>query len=161
GDLVSVQLRSTSTVQTRLTLRSATGTVIAANPGTGTTGRDTFAYGFLIPATGAYFLQADGGGTGTYVADVYLSTDTAPPEPATVYDYYSFSLAAGESATLGLKGQGDPNVRLELVDGNDQVLATGRTTAANLDSVINNFVAPEAGTYYVRVTGRPFRDYNL
>src|SRR5262249_20299445 len=50
---------------------------------------------------------------------------------------------------------------LELVDGNDQVLATGRTTAANLDSVINNFVAPEAGTYYVRVTGRPFRDYNL
>src|SRR5262249_3375462 len=43
--------------------------------------------------------------------------------------------------------------------------ALGRADATNLDEVINNFVAPTTGTYYVRVAGAgqmdAGKDYNL
>jgi subtilisin family serine protease len=165
GDLLSIDVRSLSTsLDARVNLRNAAGTVIASNNGSAMAPvRDASVYSFIIPATGAYYLQVLGqqGGTGTYTADIYLSTETPPPEPTTVYDYYSFTLAQFETVTVGVKGQTDSFVRLELVDGNDELLAVGEPGAANLDSRINNFIAPTAGTYYVRVTGRPFRDYNL
>jgi hypothetical protein len=85
----------------------------------------------------------------------------APPPPDTT-DYYSFTLAQGQSATLALKvltpgGQAD----LQLQNASGQPLALDSSPAnSNIDEVINNFVAGKAGTYYVRITGNDVQ-YNL
>jgi hypothetical protein len=85
-----------------------------------------------------------------------------PPLPS---DFYSFNLAGGQSTTLALKALNRGNLVLELQDGAGTVLATGQPGATNLDQVINRFVAPATGTYYVRVTGASIangnQDYNL
>ena len=53
------------------------------------------------------------------------------------------------------------NVQITLVDGNGNVLATGVGGSTNVDSQIENYVAPTAGTYYVEVTGDPGVQYSL
>src|SRR3546814_6296984 len=58
-------------------------------------------------------------GTGGYTADLWLSTETPPPEPIIAWDYYSFTVGQDESVTVGLKGLADPNVRLSIVDADD------------------------------------------
>ena len=78
GDLISVRIRSTSTLDTRVNLLDAAGTTIAFDNGvpgvTGTPnpGGDAIVYSFLIPTTGVYNLQVLASGqpatTGTYMA---------------------------------------------------------------------------------------------
>ncbi len=157
GDLVTFNLDSTSAADARVFLRNAAGVIIAQEDGTSTgPGADSGLAAFIIPTTGTYFLQVQSTtGTGTYVAEVFLSTATPPRGPGSGFDYYSFSLAAGESATLAVSG----NVNLQLLDGSDTVLAFGRA-AAGL-AAINNFVASTAGTYYARVSGPAAADYGL
>jgi hypothetical protein len=164
GDLVTININSTSTFGAQVNFLNASGALLARENGTSRgPGRDSPLYAYIIPSTGAYYVQVLGrpGSTGTYNADVYLSTNTPPPPPTFTYDYYSFSLTAGESATLAVKGLGGTSVNLELLDSSDKVLAAGRTGPTNVDQVISNFVAAETGRYYARIQGRFNLDYNL
>ena len=68
-------------------------------------------------------------------------------------DYYSFSLAANQSATIALTDLSGGQANLDLEDGSGDVLATGTVTNTNVDEVISNFVAPTAGTYFIHVSG--------
>ncbi|MBA4015842.1 MAG: hypothetical protein C0483_01505 [Pirellula sp.] len=76
-------------------------------------------------------------------------------------DYYSLTLAAGESLSVALKkqsGVGAPQVMLQ--DGAGTVVASG-TTGGGIDSAIHNFVAPTAGTYYLAVAGSLISPYTV
>ncbi len=78
--------------------------------------------------------------------------------PATS-DWYSFSLQAGQSATLALSGQDSDDVTLELYDSASTLLAVG-SHAVNVDQVITDFVADQSGTYFAQVIGSD-TDYGL
>jgi hypothetical protein len=108
-------------------------------------------------------LLALNNGPNTFVGN-NKSTLILPPPPPTP-DFYSFTLAKNETATVALKGLAGGNFTLDLQDGAGNTLASGRPGATNLDEVINNFVAPANGTYYVRVVGATIpdgkKDYDL
>jgi hypothetical protein len=77
------------------------------------------------------------------------------------FDYYSFTLSAGDTTTLALKGQVASTINVDLLDSGGNVLASGVGGATNLDEVISNFAVAAAGTYYARVTGGSNIPYNL
>jgi Legume lectin domain/SdrD B-like domain/Bacterial pre-peptidase C-terminal domain/Bacterial Ig-like domain len=87
--------------------------------------------------------------------------DNPNPTPQDTQDYYSFSLAQGQSATIVAKSLNNLNVQITLVDGDGNVLATGVGGSTNVSSKIENFVAPSTGTYYVEITGDPGVQYSL
>lgn len=165
GDLVTVNMHSTSTMHARVNLLNAAGGLLGMENGTSQgPGNDSPLYAFIIPSTGDYYIQVSATGSGpvgTYNADVFLSADTPPPEPSLGYDYFGLSLSAGESATVGLTGLPSTAVHVELVDATDTVIATGQRGATNFTEVISDFVAPTDGRYYVRVFGSIGLDYNL
>ncbi len=164
GDLVSVHIAATGgTVNARVNLLNATGTIIARDDGTSVNAsfRDSPVHAFIIPTTGTYFLQIFGTGTGTYTATTYLSAVTPPPAPMLGYDYYSFTLAAGDTMTLALLGLPSIVPHVEITDAGGNVLAAGERTATNFTEGVANFVAPAAGTYFARVWGGLNLDYNL
>jgi Bacterial pre-peptidase C-terminal domain/Dockerin type I domain len=76
-------------------------------------------------------------------------------------DFYAFTLNAGDSATLALSGLTSPFVTLELDNASGISLAQGGASTTNASQLINDFVAPSTGTYYVRVFGIGAFDYNL
>jgi len=69
----------------------------------------------------------------------------------TTIDHYQFSLNAGESTALALARSGGGEISLELLDSAGNVLTSGQAVD-NVDRLINDFVAPTTGTYYVRIT---------
>ncbi|MFL5329083.1 MAG: M36 family metallopeptidase [Gemmataceae bacterium] len=73
-------------------------------------------------------------------------------------DYYSFSLAANQSASIVVSGTSLLN--FELRNSADAVLATATGGATNFSKTINNFTGA-AGTYYLRVTGDGVSPYDL
>jgi len=76
-------------------------------------------------------------------------------------DVYGFSLEAGQNATIGLSRLNMRSSTVELFDSSGQLLAAGTAGSANLDSAIGNFVAPETGRYYARITGGEGAEYSL
>jgi ELWxxDGT repeat protein len=84
---------------------------------------------------------------GWNIDDVSLSASTSSN------DYYSFTLAAGQSATVGLTSLAADSTMLTLYGPSLQCLALSRNSDGNFADVISNFVAPAAGIYYVHVTG--------
>ena len=76
-------------------------------------------------------------------------------------DYYSFSLAQGQSATIVADSLNKLPLSLTLLDQDGNVLATGVGGATNVSLYIENFVAPAAGTYYVDVHGATGAQYSL
>jgi hypothetical protein len=77
-------------------------------------------------------------------------------------EYYAVNLNAGESATLALTSLDAGHVVTEeLQDSGGNVLALGRSGASNVGAVINDFVAPVSGTYFVRIGGDSFTNYSL
>jgi subtilisin family serine protease len=91
---------------------------------------------------------------GWYVDDVRVAQ-------VSLDDYYSFTLEAGESATIALTALSGGNVDLALFAPDGTLLALGTSGAANVDELIDGFVAPESGTYYARVTGDLGTRYSL
>jgi ELWxxDGT repeat protein len=162
GDLVTVKIDSTSTLDARVWFCDSTGTVLALDDGTSSgPGYDSPLFSVLIATTGTYYLHvAASSGTGAYNADVYLSTTTAPPVPTPVYDYYSFSVTTGETITLAVQGETAGLVQLELLDAAGTVLATG-TAASAPDAVIHNYAPASAGLYYARVVSALETPYGL
>ena len=85
------------------------------------------------------------------------SSRRAPLPPADTQDYYTFTLAPGQSATIVGTSLNGMNLQVTLLasDGST-VLATGVGGATNATSTIQNFLDSGAGgTYYVKVTGDP------
>jgi streptogramin lyase len=90
------------------------------------------------------------GGTPIGLA-VVGTDDPAPPLPQTV-DYYSFTLTAGQVASVELTTLQGSGASLALVGASGVTLALG-TTLDGSDQAVNSFVAPTAGTYYIQVSG--------
>jgi hypothetical protein len=159
GDVVTVQIRSTSAVEAQVTLLDAVGNPLAFEDGSSDgTGSDSPLYSFLIPSTGDYYVQVLGTNTGTYNTDVFLSTGTPPQQPDFGYDYYVFSLLAGESATLAVQGA---DAHIQWFDAGGNPLALGASGPTNADEAISDIVATSTGQYYVRVRGAADSEYNL
>jgi len=78
------------------------------------------------------------------------------PDGTVNEDWYSFTLAEGESVTLALKVENASDVHLELYDTGANWLADGLASAMNVELVIDNYVAETPGIYYARVTGNQF-----
>jgi sugar lactone lactonase YvrE len=91
---------------------------------------------------------------GTPIGMSVAGQDGPTPPPPNLNNYYSFKLDLGQSATITLdQYSGNGSADVFLVDAQGNVLATGQHGATNRDEVISNFVAPAAGTYYIKVTG--------
>ncbi|MCY2927509.1 MAG: pre-peptidase C-terminal domain-containing protein, partial [Planctomycetota bacterium] len=76
-------------------------------------------------------------------------------------DYYRLSLQADRQLSLAVEGLQNGQALVELLDADGTVLASGTPGAANADSVIAGFVAPDDGVYYVRVTAPAGCQYSL
>jgi hypothetical protein len=87
------------------------------------------------------------------------STLISPPNPTP--DLFSFTLSEGESNTLVVKSLSGVAASVALLDCNGNVIATGVGGATNVDSSISNFVAPDDGVYYAKVTSAASVPYNL
>jgi ELWxxDGT repeat protein len=160
GDLVSVNIDSTSTMDAQVEVLDAAGATVAAESGSSGPGYDSPLYGYCVPTTGTYYLRVrPNSGTGTYTANVYLSTFTASCLPSAAYDYYAFSLASGETVTVAVQGDTAGLLQVDLTDASGAVLASG-LAADGPDAVIHNFSAT-AGTYYARVGSVRKTDYRL
>jgi hypothetical protein len=90
------------------------------------------------------------GGFPTHLA--VIGVDAPSPPPPDTVDYYKFTLAQGQSATLALSSLSGGQADMQLQDASGTPLALAHVTSGSGEA-INNFVAPTAGTYYVRVTG--------
>jgi hypothetical protein len=91
-----------------------------------------------------------------------VGTDApAPSTPIDSTDVYSFRLKPNDTATISATALNGGAVTVLLLDPSGNLLATGRSDAQNLGSVINNFLANSPGSYYVRVTGSGGARYNL
>lgn len=81
------------------------------------------------------------------------------------YDFYFFDLSDGQAATIGLTatemGAPEGSLFLELLDDSGNLLTLGQDGWGNVDEAIHGFVAPQAGTYFVRVSGEAGREYTL
>ena len=89
--------------------------------------------------------------------DLYDDVAITVPDAA---DLYSFTLAQGQAATLAACVVKGGALKLELLDAAGNLLAVGRTGSTNLDQVVSGFVAPAAGTYYLRITGDSGVEYS-
>ena len=77
-----------------------------------------------------------------------------------VPDYYAFTLEAGQVADLAVAGSGT-QFRLELRDGADNLMALAEAGSGSVDARIHQVVAPDTGTYYVRLATTPDSDYSV
>jgi len=94
--------------------------------------------------------------SGWNIDDISLTGDVADD------DYYSVTLAAGQTLSAAIENTPGTDTGLMLLDAAGAVLVTALPEGANSDLSIAGFVAPAAGTYYLRVTGAtPASHYNL
>jgi hypothetical protein len=78
-------------------------------------------------------------------------------------DIYRFDLSAGQAATLvltSIDGAALSN-SVDLLDAAGVVLASGLQDGTNVDRAIRNFVAPAAGTYFIRISAGTSKPYSL
>jgi subtilase family serine protease/methionine-rich copper-binding protein CopC len=76
-------------------------------------------------------------------------------------DVYALSLTAGQSLSVAVEGLSPEIIQIELLDPAGNVLTLGGRGADTVDARISNFVAPSAGTYFIRVTGYATEPYTL
>ena len=86
-----------------------------------------------------------------------------PLPPQDTQDYYTFTLAPGQSATIVGTSLNGTNLQVTLLASDGAtVLATGVGGATNATSTIQNFLDSGAGgTYYVEGHRRPGSQYSL
>ena len=129
-------------------LNSAGSTLALQNDVTTGTDVDSPIYSYIVPTTGTYYLRVQAlSGTGTYDADVYLSTATTPPAPVIIPDYYNLTLAKGDAVSVGLKLATAGMVHVGLWDpaSSNWISGTPSATGGNWDETIRDYVAPAAG----------------
>ena len=78
-------------------------------------------------------------------------------------DWYEFFLDTGETATLSVKGQSSNEITVDLFDFTGAHRLASGVPAANLSSVINNFVnlSGSLTTYKARVSGETANEYQF
>jgi subtilisin family serine protease len=102
------------------------------------------------------------GSPSTYSQFVGSHLSTLITQATPTSEFYAFHLNAGDSATLALTNLIPARtVTEDLQDSTGRTLAVGRTGPTNVSAVINNFVAPASGTYYVRIGGDSLTIYSL
>jgi hypothetical protein len=91
------------------------------------------------------------------------SIEIAPNIASSPNDFYAFTLAAGQSATLAVTAQNSAAVHVALFDSQGNSLAAGASpgAGASVNEAIANFVASTSGSYYALVTGAPGAAYSL
>jgi hypothetical protein len=169
GDLMTIQTHSTSTVATATWLYNSSGSVVALDDGNSTLNPDSWIFGYIVPTTGVYYLEAPGSAylssgqtdTGTYTEYVFLSTTTPPPAPSSGSEWYSVTFSANNVVTLGLANLSTGTININLVNSSGMILADSSGTATNLAQIISNFQVPASGTYYVQITGPTVTPYSL
>ncbi|MBN2294566.1 MAG: pre-peptidase C-terminal domain-containing protein [Pirellulales bacterium] len=67
-------------------------------------------------------------------------------------DFYSFSLAAQQTASIALNSNGSGKMTFELIDSAGNLLSIS-AESENADAAIHGFTTSTAGTYYLRVIG--------
>ena len=92
---------------------------------------------------------------GWYIDDVRIQS------AAPLNDYYSFTMNAGDSATIAIKSTNNLTAAAQLFDSAGNLLTNSSNTAQNLNGVITDFVAPTSGTYYVLALASAGVEYNL
>jgi streptogramin lyase len=115
---------------------------IVAGTGFGTVDRYTAA-GTLIISTSV---------PGPVIGVSVVGTEGPPPPPADTTDYYSFSLAKGQTMTAVLSDLGKISGNVTLLSPNGTPLALGKVISGS-EETINSYLAPAKGTYYLLVTG--------
>jgi hypothetical protein len=97
---------------------------------------------------------------GPAIGVAVMGVDDPTPPPPDNSDYYSFSLAAGQSTTIALSDVGPGQANVDLENASGAVLASGQNVGTSVNQAILNFTVPAAGTYYAHVTGNGVQ-YNL
>lgn len=75
-------------------------------------------------------------------------------------DFFSFTLDAGQLASIAATAQDESAINLELLGTAGELLAIGADTN-NTSAAIDGFFAPVAGTYYAKVMGAAGERYTL
>lgn len=162
GDLVTSIVNGRGAADTTLVWRDANGALLGYDDGASSdVPQNSYLYGLRIPATGRYTLEARSFTTGDYTANVYLSSPVAPPLPTLTDDYYRVELAQGERLSLAVKALRGAESALSVENSAGDTLFTASLTTENLGTVIPEFVAPAAGTYYIAVRGLSGEEYAL
>jgi extracellular elastinolytic metalloproteinase len=157
GDLVTLVAQSAGTLAPTAALLNSAGTTIASDAGTSEAsaiaGGFAPMYAYIIPTTGTYYLSIAGGSTtGAYTVGVIVSTMTTLPTAAPGKDLYSFTLAAGQTASAVLNSSTAGALSVSLLDSGGNPVATDVAGPTNVDSGLT-FTASAAGTYYLQVSG--------
>lgn len=160
GDLVTMTVTSTSSLDAKLKLLNASGAVVAVEDGTsvGLSG-DSAIYSYRVPTTGTYFAQVQSNtGTGTYSLTAHRSTESTVPLPPLTPDLYAIAMAAGETVRVGLDtATGTPT--LNILNASGTVLSSGASAGVYESHV--TYTAAAAGTYYARVSNSSVGSYSL
>ncbi len=164
GDVVTLRAVSTSALAPQAALLNSAGTAIATEDGTSIVGGASgfsAVYNYVISTTGTYYFRVMGasGTTGSYQADVILSTTSSLGTAPLGVDLYSFALTVGQSASAVIESATAGSLDIAILDAAGAVAVAGVAGATNVDQIAANFVAPVAGTYYLRVGGGPDIDY--
>jgi extracellular elastinolytic metalloproteinase len=157
GDVVTLVVQATSsTLDPTAALLNSGGTVIASDGGSSNAalpGGFAPLYAYVIPTTGTYYLSVGGGSTtGTYAANVFVSTTASVTTVPAGKDLYSFTLATGQTASAVITASTAGAVSLSLLDGNGAVVATGAAGPTNADAALT-YTATAGGTYYLQASG--------
>jgi len=163
GDLVTIQVDPTGGLRPRLTLRDSSGNPIAADDGTSKSPlHSALIYTFIVPTTGTYYVDTFAkSGTGNYASKLYLTSNFAPSAPTPAPDLYSFSLDAGQQASLILQNNSSGSLSLEILNPGGVSIDSAFPTSISSEQAIALFTAPAAGAYYARIMGDRFQDYTL
>src|SRR5205814_117901 len=77
-------------------------------------------------------------------------------------DYYSFTLAAGDTAAVAVAKTSGGGETIGIYDSVGNLLSNGvAVTGGSVDQVVSNFTAASSGTYLARVFGSGSTAYNL
>lgn len=180
GEILTITARDTSgTLDPKVTLMDSSGNVLAENDdhGSGDTTLDSLdsrITSFTAPSSGNYTVQVSDFFNNAGTAEVTIQRGSAPVLAATPIPTNGeviqgnlvasgrfsqpISLSAGEVVTITVRDtSGTLDTRITLRDPNGVVVAenddhaSGDTSLDQFDSRIQNYVAPQAGTYTIEV----------
>ncbi|MDZ4783708.1 MAG: M36 family metallopeptidase [Planctomycetia bacterium] len=162
GDLVTTIVDGGQSTDTTFVWRNEAGAQRALDDGFAGAGFGlSFAYGMRILASGWYYLDVGAYNSGSYTANVYLQTTQAPPTPIATSDYYRVDLASGESLAMAVKALRGVESELSIENDLGQLLVTSTLESDTFGTTIPEFVAPQAGVYYIVVHGLSGEEYTL